>query len=88
MMLLYENIRSKFQSTHPGWGETVHPTALPLYVPGFQSTHPGWGETERQRRKRKKNKEFQSTHPGWGETKDADYVIDNNPISIHSPRVG
>ena len=81
------NVRQRFQSTLPAWGETKSVEGNSPVHGKFQSTLPAWGET---------NASslchgvpiFQSTLPAWGETVGhgrADVAV---IISIHSPRMG
>ena len=78
-----QQIWCRFQSTHPGWGETdlLHCHQSQIL---FQSTHPGWGETKSIAVARQ-ILGFQSTHPGWGETehyqKHGFQYFDFNPLT-------
>ena len=76
-----------FQSTHPVWGATQHPS--PNVEPlSFQSTHPVWGATDTVIETLADNIQFQSTHPVWGATVELFLSCLCSIISIHAPRVG
>ncbi len=68
------SLRSRFQSTLPGWGATppLAPSAQVFLV--FQSTLPGWGATVVGTKYWISAYVFQSTLPGWGATKSAWYL--------------